>query len=220
MKELLHNLLLSYFPYIALAVFISGALVRLVKRNTTVRAHSTQFFGNNRLVKWGSVLFHVSMLMIVGGHIFGLLTPKWLYTLLITTETKYIIAIILGGFSGVLALVGICMLILRRVKNETLRKNSTPFDFIITSLLLLQICLGLGCTYVTANSSLENYVSLGEWAQGLALFEPNSWIHIANVHWVYKVHIIVGFAIFFIYPYTKLMHMLVAPIHYIFRPNK
>lgn len=220
MKDFFDNLFLVYFPYIALTVFVAGILFYILKSNNTIQAKSTQFLSNDKGVKWGSAIFHYSILMVLVGHIFGLLVPEKVYTIVMTTETKYILAIIFGTLSGVLALIGIAMLLWRRFNNEMVRVNSTPHDFIIAALLLLQIVIGLMCTYITAHSSIENYVSLDEWAQDLVLLKPDSWLHITNVHWIYKLHIVNGFLIFMIFPYSKLMHMVATPVRYILKPNK
>lgn len=216
MKAFFDNLFLVYFPYIAMTVFISGVLFYIFKSNNTIQAKSTQFLSNDKEIKWGSVIFHYSILMVLGGHIFGLLVPEWMYTIVMSTETKYILAICMGTLSGVFALLGISMLLFRRIKNEKVKKNSTPHDFIIASLLLLQIVMGLMCTYVTATSSIENYISLDEWAQDLVLLKPDSWLHITDVHWIYKAHIVNGFLIFLLFPYSKLMHMVATPFRYFF----
>ena len=87
-------------------------------------------------------------------------------------------------------------------------------------LLLVQISLGLISTTITTQSSLDNYLTFDYWAQGLFWFEPNVWQHIAEANVIYKLHIVNGFFIFMIFPYTKLMHMIKAPIMYMFRGNK
>jgi len=81
--------------------------------------------------------------------------------------------------------------------------------------LLLQIALGLWGTYITTRSPIGDYVAMEDWAQGIIVFQPDSWKYIANADWVYKLHIINGFLIFIIFPFTKLMHMVMVPVNFV-----
>lgn len=220
MNDYLNNLLLGYFPYIALAVFTAGVLYHLWISNKTIQATSSQFLRGGKDMFWGSTLFHYAILLVLAGHIFGLLTPEWLYSLVMTTETKRLLAIIMGTISGGVALVGITLLVLRRIGDARIRAISSFQDYFVAILLLVQIVLGLLCTYITANAPVEHYLALDYWAQGLVWFEPDAWKYIADIHILYVLHIVNGFLIFILFPYTKLMHMLMVPVRYFFKPNK
>nr|WP_246047807.1 respiratory nitrate reductase subunit gamma [Hankyongella ginsenosidimutans] len=37
------------------------------------------------------------------------------------------------------------------------------------------------------------------------------------MHWIFKVHLILGLTIFLVFPFTRLVHMLSAPIWYMGR---
>lgn len=220
MNDYLNNLLLGYFPYMALAVFAAGVIYHLWISNKTVQATSSQFLRGGKGMFWGSTLFHYAILLVVLGHIFGLLTPEWLYTLVMTNETKRLLAIIMGSLSGGVALVGIVYLLFRRIGDARIRAISSFQDYFIPILLIVQIILGLTCTYITARSPIENYLSVDYWAQGIAWFEPDAWKYIADINILYVLHIVNGFLIFILFPYTKLMHMLMIPVRYLFKPNK
>lgn len=217
MNDYLNNLLLGYLPYIALAVFVFGTWYRWQVSNRTVQASSSQFFRRDRKMGWGSMLFHFAILMVLFGHVFGLLTPPWLYRLVMSDETKRLLAIVMGSASGIVALVGITMLFVRRCTDVRVRANSSFQDYFIAALILAQIALGLVGTYITARSPIEEYMSLDYWAQGLVWFEPDAWKYIASIDIVYKLHIINGFLIFILFPYTKLVHMVVAPVFYLLK---
>ncbi|MFV0289724.1 MAG: respiratory nitrate reductase subunit gamma [Mangrovibacterium sp.] len=213
-SDYLNNFFLGYLPYISLGVFVAGLIYRIYHRNNTIQATSSQFISNDKTIFWGSTLFHVAIIMVFGGHIFGLLAPEWMYLWLMSNETKRLLAIGMGGLSGTLALIGIVMLAYRRFTNRRVRSSSQPQDYIIVSLILLQIALGLWGTVITAQSPLEDYLAMEHWAQGLVVFEPNSWHYIVNADMVYKLHIVNGFFIALIFPFTKLMHMIMIPINY------
>lgn len=213
--DYLNNFFLGYLPYIALGVFTAGFIYRAVKHNNTIQATSSQFISNDKSIRWGSTLFHYAIILVFLGHIFGLLTPEWLYTWLISNETKRLLAIIMGSLSGIAALTGITILALRRFTNIRVRTTGQLQDYIIVALLLFQIALGLWGTYITTQSPLEDYMAMEHWAQGIVIFEPDSWKYIAHQSWVYKLHIINGFLIFIVFPFTKLMHMVMVPVHFV-----
>lgn len=213
-SDYLNNFFLGYLPYIALGVFFSGFIYRVYRRNNTIQATSSQFVSNDRGILWGSVLFHFAIIMVFFGHIFGLLVPEWAYNWLMSNETKRMLAIILGSLSGTVALVGVTMLTIRRFTNKRVRATGKIQDYMIVSLLLLQIALGLWGTYITTQSPLEDYLAMDHWAQGVAIFEPEPWRYIADQSVIYKLHIINGFLIFIIFPFTKLMHMVMVPVNF------
>ena len=212
--EYLNNFFLGYLPYVALTVLATGLIYRTIRRNNTIQASSSQFISNDKSLRWGSTLFHYAILLVLLGHILGLLTPEWLYNWFITNETKRLLAILMGSLSGAAAVVGITLLVVRRFRNKSVWATSKIQDYVIVVLLLVQISLGLWCTYITTQSSLEDYMAMEYWAQGIFIFEPDSWKYIADADLIYKLHIVNGFLIFIIFPFTKLMHMIMVPVLY------
>lgn len=213
-SDYLSSFFLGYLPYIAFGVLISGMIYRIYRRNNTIQATSSQFVSKDKGILWGSTLFHFAIILVFFGHIFGLLTPEWLYSWFMSNETKRMLAIIMGSLSGIVALVGAAMLTIRRFTNKRVRATGKIQDYIIVSLLLLQIALGLWGTYITTQAPLEDYMAMEHWAQGVMVFEPDPWRYIADQSWIYKLHIANGFLIFIIFPFTKLMHMVMVPINY------
>lgn len=213
-SDYLNSFLFGYLPYIAVTLFITGVCYQVRHRNSAIQATSSQFISNDRLLVWGSRLFHFAILFVLFGHIMGLFTPGWLYKPFVSTETKRMLAIGMGGLFGLVALVGITMLAVRRLKAKPVRSTSKPPDFLLLALLLVQILLGLWSTYLTSVSSLELYLSISHWAQGVALFEPDVWRYVAPLPLIYKLHFVCGFFMLMIFPFTKLMHMLMVPIYY------
>lgn len=219
MSAFLNNLFLGYFPYMATAVMIAGLIYRRAVSDRTIEAPSTQLLGEDGPLMKSSILFHYAILLVLAGHIFGLLTPPALYRWLMTDDTKRWLAVGLGSMSGLAALLGITLLLIRRLRNPRVRANSSFQDYFIPLWLIVQIVLGLMGTYHTAHAPLENYRALDEWAQALVCFRPEAWRYIAHADIVYKLHIVNGFLIFILFPYTKLIHLIVAPVRYFFKRN-
>lgn len=216
MENYVNNFLFTYLPHIAMAVFWFGLITRIVKTSRTIQAKSGQFLAGDGL-KWGSNLFHYGIILVFIGHFTGLFTPEKLYHLVMTTATKRVLAVSLGAVFGTLTFIGIIILIIRRFRNERIKLNSSPQDYFIIFLLLVEVGLGLASMVTTATSSVENYAALGEWAQKIITFQPDAGAVIAGHSLIYKLHIVTGLFIFIIFPYTKLMHIMVLPIAYFFR---
>jgi len=216
MENYINNLLFTYLPHISMAVFWFGLITRIVKTSKTIQANSSQFLSRKGL-RLGSNVFHYAIIMVFIGHFTGLFTPENLYHLVITTETKRVIALILGSLFGLLSLTGIIILIYRSIRNDRIRINSSIQDYFIVFLLLTEILLGMISITQTASSSVENYAALGIWAQKIITFQPDAASVIADHSIIYKLHIVVGLLIFIIFPYTKLMHMIMMPVAYYVR---
>ena len=107
----LHQFFFGYFPYICLAVFLVGSLLRFDRDQYTWKTDSSQLLRTGQL-RWGSNLFHIGILVIFFGHTVGLLTPPWIYEIFISTADKKLMAISVGGVAGVLGLIGLSLLLL------------------------------------------------------------------------------------------------------------
>jgi len=208
--------LFTYFPHISMAIFWFGLITRFVLVPQTVQANASQFLSKKQMGFAGN-FFHVGIIMVFFGHFTGLFTPESIYHIVMTTSNKRIIAVILGSIFGWMALIGMVMLIKRRLTNKRIRFTSSPQDYFVIFLLLVETVLGLLSVSTTITSTVENYAELGIWAQKVITFQPDAGQVIAGHSIIYKLHIIVGLLIFMVFPYTKLMHLLVFPLAYFFR---
>ncbi len=217
MATYINEILLQFLPYIALTVVIFGTLTRIIFFRASIQATSTQALDNGRMFKLGIYLFHYGIVFVFLGHIFGLLTPECLYDWLFSPAFKRILAIGLGGFFGAMAFVGMMLLTIRRFADGPVSVTSSLQDKYIDVWLLLQIGLGLGCTVLSACGSLANYLSFDDWAQGLVVFKSAPWEYISHCNPLYKIHIVNGFLIFLVFPYSKLIHFVATPLGYLLR---
>ncbi|MBV1927349.1 MAG: respiratory nitrate reductase subunit gamma, partial [Rhodobacteraceae bacterium] len=140
----MHNFIFGIYPYIALTVLIFGSIARYETEPFTWKSSSSQLLRRKQLIM-GSVLFHIGVLVIFAGHLFGLLTPIAIFdTLGISHGAKQTLAIVAGGVAGVMALIGGGMLFHRRMSDPRIRATSAFADIAILALLLAQLVLGLG----------------------------------------------------------------------------
>ncbi len=207
------------YPYIALAVFVVGSIIRFDREPYSWRAQSSQFLRRRQLI-WGSVLFHVGILFLFFGHFIGLLTPHAIYSYVITAEAKAMLAIVAGGIAGVVCFVGLTMLLHRRLFDSRIRKTSTVMDIGILAILWVQLTLGL----ITVPYSLshadksEIMLRVSEWSQRILTFRIDGTADLIQpLEWAYQVHIILGLTIFLLFPFSRLVHIWSAPIWYLGR---
>ena len=194
----LHQFLFGIYPYVAMTVFFAGSLLRFDREQYTWKSDSSQLLRASQL-RWGSNLFHFGVLFIFFGHLIGLLAPHWSYAWLISAGSKQLLAMISGGLAGAFAIVGLTLLIHRRVADPRIRSNTRGWDIAILVLLWLQ---------------------LAEWVQRIATFRPGAAELVAGVPLVFKTHLLLGLTIFLVFPFTRLVHIWsgFAAAAYLLRP--
>src|SRR5687768_18345823 len=113
--------LFQIFPYIALAVLFLGSIIRFDRDPYSWRSKSSQILRKKQLM-WGSILFHVGILVILVGHAVGLLTPVQVFDFLgISHGFKQIMAMAVGGIAGAFCLIGLLLLLHRRLSDPRIR---------------------------------------------------------------------------------------------------
>ncbi len=195
------------YPYICLAVFLMGSLARFDRDQYTWKSDSSQMLRTGTL-RWGSNLFHVGILFLFFGHLFGQLTPHWMYEPFISAPQKQLLAIVSGGVAGSACFVGLTLLLHRRIFDPRIRLTSHRTDLAILVILWLQLCLGL----VTLPLSWEHrqdagtMLILASYLQGIATLQPDAGA-LAGVAWPFKVHMLLGMTIFLLFPFSRLVHV-------------
>ncbi|MDT1060886.1 respiratory nitrate reductase subunit gamma [Paracoccus sp. CPCC 101403] len=216
----MHNFLFGVYPYIAITIMVFGSIVRYERDPYTWKSSSSQLLRRKQFVI-GSVLFHLGVLVILGGHLVGLLTPVWIFEAFgISHEAKQILAMAAGGIAGVMAWIGGMILLHRRLTDPRIRANSTIADSGILILLMVQLTLGL-CTIFVSAQHLDGgeMVRFMNWAQAIAYFGADPASYVEGASWIFQAHILLGLTIFLVFPFTRLVHMLSAPVRYLWRPG-
>lgn len=209
------------FPYLAVAIAVVGCYFRARDAAHTITTKSTQILASKSL-KIGSTLFHFGLAGLFFGHLFGLFTPHHVYESFgLTSGTKQVIEITAGFIVSPITLLGIGILFYRRLFDPQVKAISTRADIIALVLIGLQVLLG----FATITQSIHHLdgsklVELCGWTQGLWLLDIPGWQVMAVQHWIYKAHIVLGFALIALIPFTKLIHILgvSAVLSYVIRP--
>lgn len=220
MSGYLNTLLFGIYPYIALVVLVLGTVLRYDREPYSWRSGSSQLLRRKQLY-WGSILFHVGVLVIFFGHLIGLLTPIQVFDALgISHTAKQVLAIVAGGIAGVMAIVGATLLVHRRLFDARVRATSSSSDTLIIILLWLQLLLGLA-TIPISLQHLDGHemVKFMNWAQGIFTFNFAASSYVAEASLIFKAHLFLGLTILLLFPFTRLVHMLSAPLQYLWRPG-
>ncbi|MCG7367592.1 respiratory nitrate reductase subunit gamma [Pantoea sp. ACRSH] len=213
----LNVLFFDIYPYLCGTVFLIGSWLRYDYGQYTWRASSSQML-DKKGMRLGSNLFHIGILGILFGHLFGLLTPHWMYESFLAIATKQKLAMAAGGVFGIMTLVGGLLLLKRRLFSPRVRATSTPADMLILIILLVQCALGL-TTILFSMQHLDgaDMMKLVGWAQAIVTFRGGASESLAGVEWIYRVHLVLGMTIFLLFPFTRLVHVWSAPVEYFTR---
>ena len=211
----LNTFLFVAFPYTALVVFVVGVVYRYRHKGFTVSSLSSQFLEGNKLF-WGSVPFHIGLLVVFLGHLIVFLLPE--ATLAWNSIPIRLIALEVTAFVfGLTVLVGLASLMWRRLTDVRIRAVTTKTDIVIELLLLAQVVLGCWIALGFRWGSSWFAADLTPYLWSLVRLAPETGAVFA-LPWVIKLHIVGAFAILFMVPFSRLMHFVVAPLHYLARP--
>ena len=216
----LDTFLFGLYPYICLTVFLLGSLIRFDRDQYTWKSDSSQLLKVGQL-RWGSNLFHIGVLFLFFGHLFGMLTPHFLYEHFISAGDKQLLAMTAGGIAGILAIIGVSLLLHRRLSEPRIRVNSKTSDIVLLVLLWLQLALGLATLPLSAlHLDGSMMMRLAEWAQRIVTFRTGAPEVLAEAGWLFKAHMVLGMSIFLIFPFTRLVHVWsgFATAGYLIRP--
>lgn len=206
-------------PYAAIAVFIVGHLwrYRYDKFGWTTRSSQTY---ENRLLRWGSPMFHLGILMVIAGHVVGLLIPReWLYAIGINEQIYHIGATVLGTAAAVLTLLGLGVLIYRRRTVGPVFLATTTMDKVMYVFLGATLGFGTAATVVhqVFGGGFHYRETISPWIRSILFFQPQPELML-HVPLLFQLHVITAFALFALWPFTRLVHVFSAPIPYLFRP--
>lgn len=210
--------LFQILPYISLVVLLLGSIIRFDRDPYSWRTKSSQLLRKKQLM-WGSNLFHVGILVVLVGHAVGLLTPIAVFDAIGISHTfKQIMAMVVGGVAGVACLIGLLLLLHRRLFDPRIRMTSSISDIAVLFLLLAQLLLGLW-TITISKDHLDGHemIKFMNWAQSIVTFKGGAAEFVRDAHLVFKLHLTLGMLIFIYFPFTRLVHIWSAPFGYVFR---
>jgi len=203
----LHAFLFEVYPYVCLAVFLVGSLIRFDQNQYSWKSDSSQMLRAGSL-RWGSNLFHGGILFLFFGHLVGLFTPHAVYGVFMSAATKQALAVYAGGAAGLVCFIGLSLLIHRRVFDARIRHTSHPTDIAVLLVLWVQLVLGLvTLPYSMQHTDSSTMLVLADWAQRIMTLRPVDATALASLPWPYLVHVVLGMTIFLLFPFSRLVHV-------------
>jgi nitrate reductase gamma subunit len=201
------------FPYVVLTVFILGHAYRYRTDMYHWNSRSSEILDKGSL-KIPVVIFHYGIIVTFLGHLTGLLTPQWFLDRWgISAEVHEFVALSVGMVIGAMALIGLILLLARRLTVPRIFVTSSINDLAV--LVLLIIAVGLG-TFNAFFPSYDVLHSVAPWIQGIVTLGPDPEL-MRPVPWTYKVHILAAFTVLGFSPFTRLVHIWSVPLQYLFR---
>ncbi|MBT3149506.1 respiratory nitrate reductase subunit gamma [Streptomyces sp. CHD11] len=206
-------------PYVSLAVFVLGHIWRYRYDKFGWTTRSSQLH-ERRLLRIGSPLFHFGVLFVLLGHIGGLLVPEsWTDAVGISEHTYHVLAVVVGTIAGVCTVGGLAILIYRRRTVGPVFSATTRNDKAMYLSLAVTIGLGLAAT-VAANIVGGGYnyrETISPWFRSIFYLQPDPDL-MTGVPVLFQLHALSALLLFAAWPFTRLVHMLTAPLGYLTRP--
>ncbi|MCC6542618.1 MAG: respiratory nitrate reductase subunit gamma [Flavobacteriales bacterium] len=211
---MLNTMMFIALPYVALAIFFIGSIHRYISRGFQVSSLSSEFLERKKLF-WGSQPFHWGLLVLFFGHLIAFLFPRTVMAW--NGQPMRLLILEYSSFAfGLGALLGLILLIRRRLGNKRVLIVSNRMDMLVYAVLLTQIISGLGVAFFARWGSSWFASSVTPYLRSLFAFNPDI-TAVSAMPWILQVHIISAFSIIAIIPFTRFMHFLVAPIDYLWR---
>ncbi len=201
--------LFGAFPYVAIVVFFIGTIWRY-KTGFKYSSLSSQFLETKKLFL-SSVPFHVGILVILIGHFIGFLFPSWFTSIGGSGLISFEVITLAFGLS---AIVGLLLLMSRRFQSDRLMIVTSKMDVLIEVVLLVQFALGIWIAIELRWGSQWYAAVMVPYLRSIFMLHPDiSAISVMPI--VVQLHVIGAFLFIFLIPFTRLVHFLVAPFHYI-----
>ncbi len=213
--NLYNNFFFIALPYIAVIVFLVGTIYRYRSTSFRYSSLSSQFLEGKKLF-WGSIPFHIGILVVFLGHLTAFMFPR--ETLLWNSEPVRLIILEVSAFIfGLSVLFGLIALFVRRITNDRLRVVTSKMDIFIELFLIVEVILGCWIALGYRWGSSWFAADLSPYLWSILKLSPQI-DAVSAMPVVIKIHIIIAFSIVLIFPFTRLVHFLVVPLHYITRP--
>ena len=201
------------FPYLVIVVFVVAHIYRYNTDQLNWSAQSSEFLEKKQL-RLGSMLFHIGIIFALGGHLMGLLIPaETMVKIGLSDDLYHMLAFGVGGLVGILALIGILLLLMRRMTNVRVRAITTTGEYFMILLLTAVVVAGLYNTLTGSflHPDYDYRDTISPWFRSLLVFSPDAEL-MRDVPLGFRVHIFLSFVLLLIWPFTRLVHVWSLPL--------
>jgi len=201
------------YPYVVITTFVLGHSYRYATDRFGWNTRSTEILDRGGL-RIGITLFHWGILATLFGHAGGLLIPQRVYDSFgVDARIHTLLAVVVGILVGILAFVGVSLLLKRRLSQERV-KAITGWNQIVT-LILLTLAIGTGL-YNVFFGGHNVLISVAPWIRSIVILRPEPSL-LVPVPLSYKIHIVFALSILGFSPFTRLIHIWSVPVAYLVR---
>lgn len=202
-------------PYVAVILAVLVGIYRYTADRFSYSSLSSQFL-ENRALFWGSVPWHYGILIILLAHLLAAVFPtQW--AALIAAPVRLYVLEVSGLALAVVTLVGLGLLIVRRLAYPRVFVVTSAMDWVLLAALLLQVALGFWVALFYRWGSDWYLHTAVPWLVSLSVLNPQVQ-YVTALPWVVKLHMLGGFLIIALFPFTRLVHLVTLPITYLWRP--
>ena len=212
------NFLFIAFPYIAVILAIGVGIYRHARRPYTYSSLSSEILENRKLF-WGSMPFHYGLTLILLAHLLAALLPGvagWL----LGGQIRRLVLEVTGMALGLYTLFGLLVLIARRLVPRSLAHAVTSYmDGVLLFVLLIQVGSGIGIAIFDRWGGLWYLHTAVPWFWSLAILHPDI-STVTQLSPFVKLHFVTGFVVILLFPFSRLVHLVMFPIQYLWRPHQ
>ncbi|MEO7349766.1 MAG: respiratory nitrate reductase subunit gamma [Terrimesophilobacter sp.] len=207
------------FPYVAAVSFIVGPILRYRYDKFGWTSRSSQTY-ESKLLKWGSPMFHYGIFAVFAGHVVGLLIPReWLEFFGVDEHLYHLGSVWMGMAAAIVTIAGMVILLSRRGAIRRVARVTTVMDVVMYALLAATIILGTIAVvqFQVLGAGYDYRGSVSPWSRSLIIFQPDASLMV-GVPLMFQLHALAGTALFLVWPYTRLVHVMSVPLGFLFRP--
>lgn len=209
------QLLYGVFPYLVVIVVVGATIARYTSKRFSFSSLSSQFLEHRQLF-WGSVPWHYGLIVVLGGHLIAFLMPRSILAWNAVPLRLYILEVTALIF-GLLMLIGLVMLMWRRLTNPRIRVVTSWMDSMLLMCFLVQVAAGLWTAIFHRWGSSWFASSITPYLWSLFTLNPRIDL-VSTLPLAVQIHILGGFVILLLLPFSRLVHALSFPWSYATRP--
>jgi len=210
----LNVLLFAVLPYLAVFTLVTVSILRYLNRGFTYSSLSSQFLENKQHF-WGLVPFHYGIITVLTGHFIAFLIPRSILWWNSHPARLYVLEVS-AFIAGLFALIGLINIFLRRITISKIRVVTTTSDWVVLCLLLFSVLTGLYTAIFFRWGSSWFAANMAPYLWSVLELNPNLAV-VSPMPFIFKLHIVAAYLIVLMFPFTRLVHILVVPNPYLWR---
>jgi len=212
----LNTLAFLVFPYLALTTSVVGHLYRYISDPYGWNTRSSELLEKKGL-KLAVTIFHWGIIFTLLGHGVGLLIPQRYWDVVgIDSQTHTVFATLSGFIVGAAALLGLTLLIYRRITKDRILATTTLNDFVTLGLLLFVVATGFTNVVGGLYEHFDILTTVAPWLRGIVTLTPDPNLML-EVPLRFKIHILAVLTLIGFWPFSRLVHIWSVPLTYLFR---